>query len=354
MRQDMDVRVAVPADRGARHREIACAGSDHAPPDRAGERVRVEEIAAEVNAVGVVRVQRDAQIVIALAAWQHVRHTGDVAPGTRSAIEPPDAVQQPIRIGDQRIKHIRVVGLHAQRDAPNAARKAGADRRPRIAIGRTKHPTASWRRKPSRHSSGARDDDAGMHVDAPPVPLKAGPRRGHALVEPVVGGGYAVLAIGRIDRDLEKSEARQRRRACLGLPGQPAVIAADRTDAAIQRQGVGDPGDEKRVGVAFPRADIDTVWSRRVNRDCAAREARARKTGRINVEAVHCRPPAQTRVIRAPDAAISCPRVETHPAGGDRDARGAAADRRAVRGLAARDDARAQWRPVVLAGNHRF
>jgi hypothetical protein len=88
--------------------------------------------------------------------------------------------------------------LHAKRDAPNARRKAGADRRPGIAVGRTQHTAAARGGKPGRHSSGARHDDAVVNAGAPPRPLKAAARRGHAFVESIRGGGDTVLAIGRI------------------------------------------------------------------------------------------------------------------------------------------------------------
>ncbi len=100
------------------------------------------------------------------------------------------------------------------------------------------HAIGVGRREPARGRARSRDDRTGVDTGSTLRPGETAAARRHTLVQAVGRGRDAVIAVGGVHGNLEERESRERGRTGLVHPGDAAIVAADRTDAAVGRQGI--------------------------------------------------------------------------------------------------------------------
>ena len=229
---------------------------------------RKDRRAAEVDAVRVVRIDRDRKVVGALektwSAEQISRMTGDLPPLAGAGIESPYAPHRVVGSRNERIHDGRIRGTHRQADAAYVRRrKSGSDGCPCVAVGGRKHGPAKRRGVEGRRAAGPGDEDA---RDLPgrarlARPVKAAGGIGFAPVDAEERAGYDAIGVAGIDRHRVHRLSAERGTAgddWLRHPVRAAVGRYHGTDA------------EKDRLVAVARADEDPVGIRRVDRDRAA------------------------------------------------------------------------------------
>ena len=357
------VNVAVHRAADVRQRDRVCAAARRygAAVQRRGPFAAEERAArTDVHRARVVGVDGERARIPGLTAQGGAQRTADGFPRAAAAVEPeePQGVRA-ARIGHERVQHARIGRAHGERDAPVAGRrKARADRRPDVAVRRAEHVAAPLGGEERRHAARARDDDVRVHAGtfANPVELPGVGRVGLAAIEPDGRRADDVVAVARIDSELEERFARERSRAggnVLEEPGGTAVVAANRPDAAVRGQKAREPLSEERVRVAFAGADVDACRRRGVDRDRAARQARRRERERIDVEGIFVRLPRRAGIVGSPHAAQS--RRDVHGATARRhgDPRDASADAGTAVRLPFARDRRPDRDPVALTGNSR-
>src|SRR5690348_17585581 len=85
--------------------------------DAAGKRGNRRPVSAEVDPIGVRRINRYAEVVVALRAWQQRRRSADRRPRTGHSVEAIDTLQAAGGVRHERIQHVGVVGLDAERNS---------------------------------------------------------------------------------------------------------------------------------------------------------------------------------------------------------------------------------------------
>src|SRR6185503_10865671 len=104
----------------------------------------------------------------------------------------------------ERIQHVGVVGLDAERNSPNLrGGEAAAERSPRTAVTRAEHPAPAHGREEVRHPCGLSHDDARVGTCAAALPHHR-PTTNRALIKTIVCGAYDVVLIVGVDREREE------------------------------------------------------------------------------------------------------------------------------------------------------